>query len=214
MCIRDRDLSQRLEDLAEEEGTDLSDLPNIGEGTAEKIHEILDMEDVEEVLGKGEERISMRLTDGLQVDFRFFEESSLGSAMMYFTGSKAHNIKLRQLAVERGWKLNEYGLFKGDHLLAGKSEESVYHRLNLDWIPPELREDRGEVEAAQGGELPGLVEPDQIRGDLQSRTDAHKPQDLDFMPYGVDVARRGWPEKKDVLNTRTVKQLRKIMGME
>ena len=132
---------------------------------------ILELEDVEEIIGRGEERVSVRLSDGLQIDFRFFEEESFGSALMYFTGSKAHNIRVRQLAVDRDWKLNEYGLFKDDNRLAGSSEESVYHRLNLSWIPPELREDRGEVEAAREGEIPDLVELDDIRGDLQSHTD-------------------------------------------
>lgn len=133
---------------------------------------ILELNDLDEVMGRGEERVSVRLSDGLQIDFRFFNESSFGSAMMYFTGSKAHNIKLRKLAVERDWKLNEYGLFKRDHRLGGTTEESVYHRLNLNWIPPELREDRGEVEAAQEDALPDLVAADQIRGDLQSHTQA------------------------------------------
>ena len=132
---------------------------------------ILELEDVDEVMGRGNERVSVRLSDGLQIDFRFFEESSFGSALMYFTGSKAHNIHIRQLAVERDWKLNEYGLFKDDRRLAGSTEESVYHRLNLPWIPPELREDRGEVEAAQEEDLPELVEAGDIRGDLQSHTD-------------------------------------------
>ena len=132
---------------------------------------ILELEDVDEVMGRGKERVSVRLSDGLQIDFRFFEESSFGSALMYFTGSKAHNIHIRQLAVERDWKLNEYGLFKDDRRLAGSTEESVYHRLNLPWIPPELREDRGEVEAAQEEDLPELVEAGDIRGDLQSHTD-------------------------------------------
>ncbi len=133
---------------------------------------ILELEDVDEVIGRGEERVSVRLSDGLRIDFRFFEKAGFGSALLYFTGSKAHNIRVRRLAVDRDWKLNEYGLFKDDHRLAGSSEESVYHRLNLPWIPPELREDRGEVEAAQEDALPDLVELDDIRGDLQSHTDA------------------------------------------
>jgi DNA polymerase (family 10) len=133
---------------------------------------ILELGGVDEVIGRGEERISVRMSDGLQIDFRFFEEAALGAALMYFTGSKAHNIALRQLAVERQWKLNEYGLFKGDNRLGGRDEASVYHRLDLDWVPPELREDRGEVAAAQSGELPDLITLDQIRGDLQSHSTA------------------------------------------
>ena len=122
--------------------------------------------------GRGDERVTVHLSSGLQIDFRFFEASNFGAAMMYFTGSKAHNIRLRKRAVDRDWKLNEYGLTKDDRQLAGKTEESVYHRLNLPWIPPELREDRGELEAADSGDLPDLVEEKHIRGDLQAHTDA------------------------------------------
>lgn len=121
---------------------------------------------------RGNERVTVHLQSGLQVDFRFFEPKSFGSAMLYFTGSKAHNIAIRRIAQDRGWKLNEYGLFHGDHLLAGKSEESVYRRLNMAWVPPELREDRGEIEAAQNHELPRLIEPEDIRGDLHAHTTA------------------------------------------
>lgn len=127
---------------------------------------------IDEVIGSGEEKISMRLTGGLQVDFRFFDPPAFGSALMYFTGSKAHNIKLRKRAQNRKWKLNEYGVFKGERFLAGKSEEAVYKRLDMKWIPPELREDRGEIEAAEEDSLPELVETEDIRGDFQSHTTA------------------------------------------
>ena len=133
---------------------------------------ILAHDGVEEVLNRGEERISVRLSGGLQVDFRFFDEAAFGAAMLYFTGSKAHNIKVRRRAQEKDWKLNEYGIFSGDRRLAGKTEEAMYSRLDLPWIAPELREDRGEVEAADEGDLPDLVETDQVRGDLQSHTTA------------------------------------------
>ncbi|MFO8013915.1 MAG: DNA polymerase/3'-5' exonuclease PolX [Phycisphaerae bacterium] len=127
---------------------------------------------IDEVASRGTERVTVRLASGLQVDFRYFEPPGFGAALMYFTGSKAHNIGLRKRAVDRGWKLNEYGLTKDDRQLAGKTEESVYHRLNLEWVPPELREDRGEIEAADSGDLPDLVEAKHIRGDLQAHTDA------------------------------------------
>ena len=133
---------------------------------------IIDLSDVEEVVSRGRERLTLRLIGDLQVDVRFVEEASFGSALLYFTGAKAHSIELRKLALERDWKLNEYGLFKGDNRLAGATEESVYHRLNLPWIAPELREDRGELDAARAGGLPELVELDQIRGDLHAHTDA------------------------------------------
>jgi DNA polymerase (family 10) len=114
----------------------------------------------------------VRLRGGLQVDFRYFDTSAFGSALLYFTGSKAHNIRIRRLAQDHDWKLNEYGLFKDDNLLAGKTEKAVYTKLKMDWVPPELREDRGEVQAALHGDLPHLVEVGDIRGDLQSHTTA------------------------------------------
>lgn len=134
--------------------------------------QILAHEAVSRVLRRGRERVSVRLEGGMQVDFRFFENGAFGSALLYFTGSKAHNIRLRRLAQDRRWKLSEYGLFSGDRLLAGTSEEAVYNRLRLGWIPPELREDRGEIDAARDGRLPRLLELDDVRGDLQCHTTA------------------------------------------
>ncbi len=125
---------------------------------------------VVEVIGRGEEKMSFRLESGLQVDLRFFEPEAFGSALAYFTGSKAHNIAVRKRAQAKDWKLNEYGLFKGHNRLAGRTEASVYHRLNLPWIPPELREDRGELEAADEGRLPELIAEGDINGDLHSHT--------------------------------------------
>jgi DNA polymerase (family 10) len=133
---------------------------------------ILDYGPIDDVLGRGEEKVSVRLDSGLQIDFRYFEAEAFGAALMYFTGSKAHNIALRRRAQDNDWKLNEYGLFKGENRLAGKDEESIYHRLNLSWVAPELREDRGEVGAAEKDELPGLVDLKHIHGDLQSHTTA------------------------------------------
>jgi DNA polymerase (family 10) len=139
---------------------------------AEAAEQIVAGEAVAEVVSRGKEKVSVRLSGGLQVDFRFFEPESFGAALLYFTGSKAHNIALRRIAQGNGWKLNEYGLFKGDRRLAGKDEAGVFRRLNLPWIPPELREDRGEIDAAASGELPDLLELDDVRGDLQSHTTA------------------------------------------
>ncbi len=138
----------------------------------EATEQILNYGAIQDVMGRGTQKVTVRLDSGLQVDFRFFEPEAFGAALLYFTGSKAHNIAVRQRAVDRGGKLNEYGLFKDDNLLAGKSEESVYHRLNMQWVPPELREDRGEVEASENEELPELIELGDIRGDLQAHTDA------------------------------------------
>jgi len=139
----------------------------------EKATEVLTTyEAVADVLSRGSERVSVRLRSGLQIDFRFFEPSAFGAALVYFTGSKAHNITLRRRAQDHDWKLNEYGLFKGKRRLAGKTEQSVYQRLSLPWIPPELREDRGEIEAADQNALPHLIKPKHIRGDLHVHTNA------------------------------------------
>ncbi len=106
----------------------------------------------------------------LQVDLRVVPAESFGAAMLYFTGSKAHNIRLRERAIKKGWKLSEYGLFEGEKMLAGKTEEQVYRKLGLPYIPPEIREDSGEIEAAVAKDLPELVELDDIRGELHAHT--------------------------------------------
>jgi len=123
---------------------------------------------VAQVLESGPRRTSVKLKDGVQVDVRLFGEEEYGAALVYFTGSKDHNIALRNLAIDRGWKLNEYGLFnRAGKRLAGRTEGEVYERLGLEYVPPELRENRGEVEAAKNGRLPNLVRFDDIKGDLQ-----------------------------------------------
>jgi DNA polymerase (family 10) len=129
-------------------------------------------EEVREVLAAGEARGSVVLKCGLQVDLRLIEPPAWGAALLYFTGSKAHNIALRKLAQEAGLKLNEYGLFRGRQRIAGGSEEEVYAALGLDWIPPELREDRGEIGAARAHRLPRLVTLAALRGDLHAHTTA------------------------------------------
>jgi len=121
---------------------------------------------VVEVLAAGTTKASVRVVDGLQMDLRVVSPSVYGAALMYFTGSQAHNVKLRGLAQSKGLKLSEYGLFKGERRIAGRTEQDVQKKLGLEFIPPELREDRGEVEAALENELPELVELADIRGDL------------------------------------------------
>ncbi|MBS3781908.1 MAG: PHP domain-containing protein, partial [Candidatus Thermoplasmatota archaeon] len=132
-----------------------------------------DYEEVEDVLVKGETKTSVRLRGGVQADLRVVDEESFGAALQYFTGAKEHNVPLRQIAIDKGYKLNEYGLFKkgSDEKVAGKTEEEIYGQLSLDWIEPELRENRGEIEAAKKGELPELVRLEDIKGDLQSHSD-------------------------------------------
>lgn len=121
----------------------------------------------ERVLAAGETKGSIIVEGGVQVDLRIVAPKSYGAALQYFTGSKAHNVRCRNIAKAKGMKLSEYGLFKGHKTVAGKSEEEVYKALGLVYIPPELREDRGEIEAARKKKLPKLVEWKQIRGDLQ-----------------------------------------------
>jgi DNA polymerase (family 10) len=127
---------------------------------------------VREVVSAGETRSSLLLRSALQVDVRLVERAAFGSAVLYFTGSKAHGIRLRRRAQERDYKLNEYGLFAGEKRVAGKDEAEVYERLDLPFIPPELREDRGEIKAAERDRLPQLITLDDIRGNLHSHTDA------------------------------------------
>ena len=128
--------------------------------------------DVADVVSKGDTRSTVKLRGGLQVDLRAVEPAAYGAALQYFTGSKAHNVELRKIAQEHGYKLNEYGLFKGTRRVAGQTEEEIYAKLGLDWIPPELREARGEIALARERRLPRLVELTDIRGDLQMHTSA------------------------------------------
>ena len=127
---------------------------------------------VSRVLMHGPTKSSIITEEGIQVDLRVVEEDSFGAALQYFTGSKQHNIKLREMAVKSGFKINEYGVFKepGDKKIGGKKEEEVYKALKLSYIPPELREDTGEIEAAQKGKLPDLVTLHDIKGDLHVHT--------------------------------------------
>ncbi|MBC7222298.1 DNA polymerase/3'-5' exonuclease PolX [Candidatus Bipolaricaulota bacterium] len=148
------------------------DLLAISDRPEEAARAFCTLAEVEEVLAQGPKKSSVRLSGGLQADLRIVPEESFGAALQYFTGSKAHNIRLRERAVARGWKLNEYGLFDAnDRLLAGRTEEEIYRALGLSYIPPELREDQGEIQAAEAGALPKLVELGEILGDLHVHTD-------------------------------------------
>ncbi len=127
---------------------------------------------VKQVLAKGPTRSSVVLDVGIQADVRVVDPESFGAALQYFTGSKEHNVKLREKAVREGLKVNEYGVFKvkGDRRVAGRTEEEVYKAVGLPWIPPEIREDQGEIELAERGQLPPLIVLTDIRGDLQMHT--------------------------------------------
>lgn len=129
-------------------------------------------DEVDEIISHGKTRSTVRLHSGLQVDLRVVPQVSYGAALHYFTGSKAHNIAVRTLGVKKKLKINEYGVFKGDKRIAGRTEEEVYRKVGLPWIEPELREQRGELEAARDGNLPALIRQKDIRGDLHCHTKA------------------------------------------
>ncbi|MBW5806417.1 DNA polymerase/3'-5' exonuclease PolX [Burkholderia sp. COPS] len=133
--------------------------------------------EVARVLAHGKTKSSVVLANGLQVDLRVVDADAFGAALVYFTGSKAHNIALRRIAQAGGLKINEYGVFRGDERIAGATEASVYAAIGLHEVPPELREDRGEIDAARTGTLPALVERKQVHGDLHAHTDASAGRD-------------------------------------
>ncbi|HVM78344.1 MAG TPA: DNA polymerase/3'-5' exonuclease PolX [Stellaceae bacterium] len=144
--------------------------------TAEKTKPIMDRfvayPEVAKVLAEGPTRSTVVLRSGIQVDIRIVPNESYGAALHYFTGSKAHNIAVRQMGQKLGYKINEYGVFKGKRRIAGDTELSVYKTVDLPYIEPELRENRGEFEAARAGKLPKLVERGDLRGDLHAHTTA------------------------------------------
>ena len=133
---------------------------------------ILGYRELEEVLARGENKVSFRVAKGMQVDVRLLRPQSYGAALIYFTGSKEHNVSLRGRALKMGYTLNEYALatLKEERRVAGATEEEVYSKLKLDFIPPELRENSGEIEAAEQHRLPKLIEQSDLRGDLQMHT--------------------------------------------
>ena len=148
------------------------DILVIAVDAAQAMERFTSYEEVKEVLASGPTRGSVVLKTGIQVDVRIIPHESYGAALVYFTGSKAHNIAIRRIAQEKELKINEYGVFKGKRRLKGETEESVYQAIGLPWIPPELREDRGEVEAALAGTLPQLIELSDLRGDLHAHSKA------------------------------------------
>ena len=137
-----------------------------------QIEHMLRYGKVTDVVARGENKLSVKLPQALQVDVRFLEPGSYGAAMQYFTGSKEHNVVLRQRAIRMGYKLSEYGLFRtsDESRVAGASEEEIYATLGLDFIPPELRENSGEIDAAERHALPRLIEIEDIKGDLHVHT--------------------------------------------
>lgn len=144
---------------------------------AKVMDDVVRYEDVAEVQAQGGTRATLRLRNGLQVDVRVVPAAAFGSALHYFTGSKAHNIAVRRMAMARGLKLNEYGIFRGERRVGGRTEDEVFAAVGLPVIPPELREDRGEIDAARRGKLPRLVRLEDLRGDLHCHSRATDGRD-------------------------------------
>jgi DNA polymerase (family 10) len=173
---------------------------------------VVGLPEAAELIGSGGTKTSFLTRENLQVDVRTVEPGQLGSALLYFTGSKSHNIALRQRAIDRGWLLSEYGLFEDDRVIASASEEDIYKALDLEPIPPPLREGTGEIEAAASGNLPALIERPQIRGDLHYHSDrsgdgrssieemveaalANGYEYVAFTDHGEDLAINGSPRQ-------------------
>lgn len=148
------------------------DVLAIAQDSAEVMDRLAAHPLVEKVLARGETKQRVRLRSQIEMDLRVVPAESYGAAMQYFTGSKEHNIVIRRRAQERGLKVNEYGVFRGDEYVAGATEDDVYAAVGLPWIPPELRENRGEIELAEQGRLPVLIEVADILGDLHMHTTA------------------------------------------
>lgn len=139
----------------------------------EKVMEFfVSMPEVEEIVGRGPAKAFVRLAGGIDADLLVVPKESWGSALQYFTGSKEHSVELRKIAIAKGLRLNEWGVYKGEARVAGATEEGVYQALGLQWIPPEMRENTGEIELAKQGRLPKLVEYGSLRGDLQVHSES------------------------------------------
>ena len=147
------------------------DILAVAKNSREIMEYFISMPNVEKLIAHGETKSSVRLDIGIDADLRVVPEKSFGAAMQYFTGSKDHNVELRKIAIKKGWKLNEYDLFdKSNKQIAGRAEEEIYKKLGLDWMPPEMRENRGEIELALAHKLPKIVEYDEVLSDLQMHT--------------------------------------------
>jgi DNA polymerase (family X) len=191
--------------------------------TAKKSGAVMDRfcgyEKVSMVKGRGDTRATVVLASGLQVDLRVVPQASFGAALYYFTGSKAHNVAVRRIAQMRGLKINEYGVYRGRRRIAGDTEESVFASIGLPYIAPELRENRGEIEAAQADKLPALIAPEDLQGDLNvsvSPSDTHnlrawvgaaRERRLHYLALAIDASGNhneidAWIETVDRLNDK------------
>lgn len=142
----------------------------ISEEPEDVMNFFVSMPDVTSIFSKGKTRSSVKLKNGMEADLRVISGKSYGAALQYFTGNTQHNVELRRIAIRKSWKLNEYGIFKGEKQIAGGTEEEVYGKLGLSWMPPEIRENTGEIEAAAKGKLPNLIGYNTLKGDFQVAT--------------------------------------------
>lgn len=172
----------------------IGDIDILTTGDTDKLMDAFaNYDEVEEILVKGDTKTSVRFVGGIQADLRVVDPDSFGAALQYFTGSKEHNVPLRQIAIDQGFKLNEYGLFKKDtdEKVAGETEEEIYEKLGMKWMPPELRENRGEIEAAQNDNLPNLIVLEDIKGDLQSHSTWSDGKNT-ILEMGEEAEERGY----------------------
>ncbi|MFA5051142.1 MAG: DNA polymerase/3'-5' exonuclease PolX [Patescibacteria group bacterium] len=174
-----KEIYQKLENLKEVEKVDMAgslrrrqetigdvDFLVISENPKKVMDFFVSLPGVIKVWGKGMTKASVRISNGFDMDIRVVPKESYGAALQYFTGSKDHNIVVRKIAIEKKLKLSEYGLFRGSKIIAGKTEEEIYKALGMDWVPPEMRENRGEIEAALKNTLPKIIDYNDIKGDL------------------------------------------------
>jgi DNA polymerase (family 10) len=158
--------TEQTRNLKFKRGTD-AEKPAFAKASAGKIMDFFcSLPGVIKVWGKGTTKASVRLREGFDMDIRVLPKRSYGAALQYFTGSKEHNIALRKIAIDKGLKLSEYGLFRGPKMIAGENEEEIYKKLGMDWVPPEMRENQGEIEAAIKHKLPKIIGYKDIKGDL------------------------------------------------
>ncbi len=186
------------------------DILTISNKPNEVINEFIRLEDVKRVLAEGNTKSTVILNNNMQVDLRVLPKESFGAAMQYFIGNQSHNIKLRKIAISKGYKLSEYGVFKGDKILEADDEKKVYRILGLDYIEPELREDTGEVEASQKHKLPKLIELKNIRGDCHMHT--NETDGMNTMEEMIEAAIK--LNREYIVFTDHTKGLRFINGMD
>jgi len=174
------------------------------------MESFVSLPEVINIYSKGATKSSIRLKEGMNVDLRILSQKSYGAGLMYFTGSKDHNIEIRKVAAKQGLKLNEYGLFRGNKQVAGDSEEQIYEYLGLQFIPPEMRENTGEIKAAMDNKLPRLIKEEDIMGDLQIQTNWTDGEHA-IMDYAEAAIKKGW---QYILITDHSKRLAMVGGLD